>query len=48
MICITYQIDATQLFYSTYIIDINVTQRMVGKHWVKRWCMYRWAGKAST
>jgi len=36
------------IVFSTYIIDINVTQRMVGKHWMKRWCMYRWAGKTST
>jgi len=25
-------------------IDINITQMMVGKQWVKRWGMYRWAG----
>jgi len=25
----------TQLFYSKYIIDINVTQIMVGKQWMK-------------
>jgi len=25
----------TQLFCSTYTIDINVTQMMVGKQWVK-------------
>ena len=29
-------------------IDINKTQMMVGKQWVKRWGMYRWAGEAST
>jgi len=28
-------------------IDINITQMMVDKQWVKRWGMYRWAGKAS-
>jgi len=25
-------------------IDINITQMMAGKQWVKRWGMYRWAG----
>ena len=29
-------------------VDINITQMMVGKQWVKRWGMYRWAGEAST
>ena len=29
-------------------IDINITQMMVGKQWMKRWGMYRWAGEAST
>jgi len=28
-------------------IDINIIQMMVGKQWVKRWSMYRWAGEAS-
>ena len=28
-------------------IDINITQMMVGKQWVKRWGMYRWEGEAS-
>jgi len=28
-------------------IDINITQTMVGKQWVKRWGMYRWGGEAS-
>ena len=28
-------------------IDINITQMMVSKQWVKRWGMYRWAGEAS-
>jgi len=28
--------------------DINITQMMVGKQWVKSWNMYRWAGEAST
>jgi len=27
--------------------NINITQMMVGKQWVERWGMYRWAGKAS-
>ena len=27
--------------------DINITQMMVGKQWVKNWSMYRWAGEAS-
>ena len=28
--------------------DINITQMMVGKQWVKNWGMYRWgAGEAS-
>jgi len=27
--------------------DINITQMMVGKQWVKHWGMYRWAGEAS-
>jgi len=28
-------------------IDINITQMMVGKQWVKSWSKYRWAGEAS-
>jgi len=35
------------LFNSTYVVDINVTQMMVGKQWVKSWGMYRWAGEGS-
>ena len=38
-----------------HTIDINITTQMmvtittimVGKQWVKRWSMYRWAGEAS-
>jgi len=30
------------------IIDINITQLMVGKQCVESWGMYRWAGEAST
>jgi len=37
-----------QLFYSAYIFDIEVTQMMVGKQWVKSWGMYRWSGETST
>ena len=28
-------------------IDINITQMMAGKQWVKNWGMHRWAGEAS-
>jgi len=29
-------------------LDINITQMIVGKQWVKSWYMYRWTGEAST
>jgi len=25
-------------------VDVNITQMISGKQWVKRWGMYRWAG----
>ena len=33
--------------HSAHTIDINTTQMMVSKQWVKSWCMYRWAGEGS-
>jgi len=31
-----------------HTIDINITQMMVGKQWVKGRYIYRWAGETST